>query len=676
MKYYGKNAESVEKLLKTDFAQGLSDKEAKRRLRHYGMNNIFETGKRTPSKVLYGLIYDPVSIILLVSALVCFSYSSFISAVIIISVWIVNNFITIVAYYKAESIFHTIKNYGIPKVKILRQSKVYMVDSRLLVPGDVVIIEAGDIICADCKILKADNLLAYENDLCGTNEPRQKFVCDDEDAITLSDMHGMLFASSSIVSGYGVAVVVATGANTEIVSSAGMIPLSGKHTPEIFSEVKKKCRTWGLFSTLIVTTLFVVKILIDPTDIFGSFMIIVALLGASMTESLLPLTQIVCARNIAHNAQFSGHGRSIVKNLGAIEDLRELSYLVITDEITQTEDDILTIARSAPMRIFVCSPRREAFALATRLGAPISANTEECLHTTEKFTVYVAEGINDRLDLIQALKKKGRVGALTNKLDSIRMLSSADVAFTYGRFKYKTSGMTKIVLEGIKSTHNQILSRVSDVICEETINSVSRASTCASRIYSCISSASVYLMTAHFIRVILSAVSMFSGIRFIDFSDILISGMIVDLVAVFSLCMNDGIKDTGASVFSRGLLRPVICSTLVSAFLILLSYIACSIPVLSSLYQPRAAVFAALLIYPVSFIFKTTNNRSKNDKLILVFCIFIVLCILTMLILISGLQQMFGIQMTVVSVGAAFISISLSELIIYAVSKYYTKEVE
>ncbi len=675
MKYYGKSAESIEKLLKTDFARGLSDREAKRRLRHYGMNNIFEIEKRTPSKVLYSLIYDPVSIILLVSALVCFSYSSFISAIIIVTVWTVNNIFTILAYYKAESIFHTIKSYGIPKVKILRQSKVYMVDSRLLVPGDVVIIEAGDIVCADCKLLRADNLYAYEYDLCGTKQPRNKFVTDDEDAVTLSEMHGMLFASSSITSGYGVCVVVATGENTEIVSSAGMIPLSGKHTPEIFSNVKSKCRAWGLFSTFVVIVIFIIKLLIDPSDIFGSFMIIVALLGASMTESLLPLTQIVCARNVAYNAQFSGNGRSIIKNLGVIEDLRKLSYLVVTDEIPERNcREFVDACKHSEFRIFVCSPRREAFALATKLGVSVSADTEECLHTSEKFLIFVADSINDRLNLISELKKKGRVAALTCNLESIRMLSTADVAFTYGKFKYKTSDISKTVLEEIKTTNNQILSRISDVICEETIESVGVASSCAQRIYSCISCAGVYLVTSHLIRVIMSAVTMFSDITYIDFSDILILGMVVDLIAVFMLSFFDGLKKALDTDLSRSFFTSILNSTIISLILLLLSYIASSITVVSQYFDTRAAVYAALMIYPVSFIITATKNRTKKDNFKLIILSFVVLSVL-LLLCIPSKNYYVGVSMTIVSALIAAFSVIISQFIAFLVAKFYNNDV-
>ena len=614
MKYYGNNHESVEKFFSTDFGTGLSDKEAKKRLRHYGFNNIFELGKRSPSKVIYKLIYDPVSILLLISALVCFSYSSFFTSYLIIGVWLINIITTILAYYKADGIFYTIKSYGIPKTKVLRDSKVYMIDSRLLVPGDVIIVEAGDVICADCKIVKSEKLLAYEYDLCGSNEPRSKFVSDDTEAITLSEMHGMLFASSSIISGHGVCVVAATGENTEIVSTAGLMPILGKHEPEVFFDVKKQCRTWGIISTLIVTLLFVIKLIFSPTDVFSSFMLLVALMGASMSESLLPLTQVVTARGISHLAQKSGRVRSVIKNAGVIEALCEISYLIITPEILEFEDEeSLRHLSESQFTTVICAPRRESLVLATKHGLSVCSDTAELVNTREKILFFTAESIEDALQLVTKLKKRSHtIGALTTRLNYIRMLSVSDIAFTYGKFKYKTNKYAKINIEGIKTTQNQILSRVSDVISEEKIDSVTRSCECAKSIFSTVSVSASYLLTMQFIRVILSALTIFVGIKFIEFSDILISGMIIDLLFVFLLSFYN-FKNNYPLKFSNNLLQSFIRAVIIVAVTLCITFILQFSPFNSLNISSRTITVASLFVYPI-FCILSSFSLLKRTK--------------------------------------------------------------
>ena len=152
MKYYGNSSEKVERLLNSDRTTGLSDKEARKRLLRYGKNEIFMLEKKHPGKVALKLLYDPMSILLLLVALISFSAFPISYTILVMSVWAINLLITVVSYYKAENIFHSLKSYGIPKMKVLRNGKVYMIDSRLIVPGDILLIEAGDIICADCNM--------------------------------------------------------------------------------------------------------------------------------------------------------------------------------------------------------------------------------------------------------------------------------------------------------------------------------------------------------------------------------------------------------------------------------------------------------------------------------------------------------------------------------------------
>lgn len=669
MKYYGKTSEKIEKLLYSDFICGLSEKEARKRLSRFGKNIIFDNGKKEPSKVALKLIYDPVSILLLLAALICFSYTSTASALLIISVWALNLFITIAAYYKSEDILYTVKSYGIPKMRVLRDSKVFMIDSRLIVPGDILFIEAGDIICADCKIISSENLSVYENDLCGTDHPTQKYPSEDADAITLSDMHGMLFASSSVLSGHGVAIVTACAEKTEIVSNAGLLPICGKHEAVLFSDVKRKCRTWGLITSLVAFIIFIIKMLTDPSGIFDAFMLVISLMGASMSESLLPLTQIAVARGISNSAQVGNKNRVIIKNAGAIDYLRDSSVFVATDEITEFENmDLLNGIKEKGIRAIICAHSSRAFALATKYGASVCRSLHEIEYAGGALAVFVADSIDQRLELINSLQDNGEtVGALTTRLDCIRMLSVADVAFTYGKFKYKTKQYSRIYLENFSGQQNQILSRVSDVICEENMLSTYRAVSCARGIYSTVSSAASYLIMMQSARVILCIVTLFSGLSFIRFTQILAGGMLIDLFAVMTFAFLGSNSFGKGSANSNSILysSSAVDALILSASVILVSYIPHVFGKILHGADSMSVSFLTLTMFaPVYMLFITQNRITNKTRNIIVFFSAFLVLILLLLAIIKPVSALLYVNVNLYSIILSLLGVFISYLLL------------
>lgn len=515
---------------------GLSSKEARHRLKKFGMNVIFDDTRNGPSRVFHKLLYDPVSILLLVCALIIFTYKTMFEALLIVFIWLCHNVVTLLIYYKSEQIFSTVKSYGIPKCKVLRDGKKYIIDSRLLVPGDIVLVEAADIVCADLTILSSSDLYVYEYDVTGREELVYKSVSDDTDVILLSDMHGMLFASSSVVCGSAVCEVTATSSNTEIVSSAGLISMAGRHQPEMFYDIRKRCRVLGVVSITIALILFLLKILISPTDLFESFLIVASLIASSMSETLLPLSQIVTARYV-YEAASKKDGAAVIKNAGSIDVLGKLDVIVITDDLDDFCDiDIKKELQLSTTQILICSDKKKAFSLASRYGLAVYRDLNECLSSTERISIFSLDDYAQRTYLIQRLKTQNkRVGVLTNRLDCIRMLDVSDVAFTNAHIDFKTNDRSKTIVDASNAKQNQILSRISDVLCSKTARALSSAIECAVSVFDTISESAAYLMTTLILRCILSFFGMFSVFATIRYNDILISGMIIDLFVVLTL---------------------------------------------------------------------------------------------------------------------------------------------
>lgn len=639
MNYYGKDVQTIVEMYMTDSDNGLDDKEAKKRLQKYGKNNIFDLRKAPKGKTILKLLYDPVSLLLLLSTLICISYASYSFALVIFSVWALNNIITIFSYYKAENILFTVKSYGIPKVKVKRGGKIYYIDSRLLVPGDLLIVEAGDIICSDCKIIKAKDLRVYEYDLCGTSDVQTKYVSEDVDSIHLSDMHGMLFASSSVVFGQAEAIVVACGENTEIVQTAGYIPISGKHHPEIFLNSKKLCRKLGMLTTFVTLMLLLVKLFVSPEGIFDSYLILVALMGASMTEALLPLSQTLAANEILHAAQSGTDNRVIIKNTGSIDPLRNISVFVASDDILDFENmDLLNSLSGKGVRAVICTSKEKAFEIATKYGASVCSRTTDIEYAKNTLAVYIADDANERSELIKTLKRQGEtVGVLTTRLDCIRMLGEADVSFTYGKFKYKTNEYSKIKIESLSGKQNQILSRISDVICEENMLSTYRAVDCAKGIYNNIKTATYYLSCTQLARVLFIILTLFTSVSYIRFSDILICGMILDLCTVLTFAFLKNIKYSMRYNLSD-IYSLILCC--VHSVIFFISVLFCS-------FLPRmlgfeleansiaSIVFLSFVLFPLSFILFSLQNRIKRENLSVVvyFLVSLIICLLVIALL-------------------------------------------
>ena len=664
MKYYGNSSEKVERLLNSDRTTGLSDKEAKKRLLRYGKNEIFMLEKKHPGKVALKLLYDPMSILLLLVALISFAAFPLSYTILVMSVWAINLLITVVSYYKAENIFHSLKSYGIPKMKVLRNGKVYMIDSRLIVPGDILLIEAGDIICADCKILSSRDLVVYEKDVCGTEMPVDKFASDDADATHLSDMHGMLFASSSVISGDAEAIVVATSYNTEIVASAGMIPVSEKQYPELFSEVKNKCRKWSMLIIFVAFIIFILKLFLSQGDIFNTFVLIISLVAASMTEALLPLTAVAAARGMSNSAMSGNGNRVIIKNPGSLEALNKISVFVATDEITSFENMmLLNKLQEKGIGVLLCASEKNAFPLATKYGAPVFRDISDVNLGSFSLGVFISNVPDDAISLLKDLKNRGNtVGALTTKLNYIRLLNEADVAFTYGKFKYKTGEYSKIYIENISGSQNQILSRVSDVICEENMLSTYRAVACAKGIYTAVSNAATYLVTMQSARVLLALISLFAGFSSITFTQILFGGMILDLLALFSFAF---LSDKAYVKEKRkGIIDFVI--TLSDALILSVTVIICSsLPSLFSQYGFTADATSVscliMLFFPVIYLFFNTKKRAKNGSAVIIGALFLLICsLITLCWVFSAVAEVLSLKIGIYSLLFALIGVGTS----------------
>ena len=225
MKEYLESVEDVLKELKSN-DNGLNEKEAEARLAEVGKNKLDEPPKEPMIKKFFKSLLDPMIIMLLVSAGISFvtsiiSHESFADVIIILFVVITNTILGMVQESKAENAIESLKEMTKATSKVQRNGMVRTINSEDLVIGDVIVLEAGDSVPADCRIIESHSLKVEEAALTGESVPINKIVDilnlkDKSINVPLGDRNNMLYSGSNVVYGRGRAVIVATGMKTEM----------------------------------------------------------------------------------------------------------------------------------------------------------------------------------------------------------------------------------------------------------------------------------------------------------------------------------------------------------------------------------------------------------------------------------------------------------------------------
>lgn len=196
---------------------GLSEEKARERLQLYGPNELREKGKRPAIMVFLRQFASPLIYILLAAALIEFvAMQKPTDASVILAVVFLNAIIGFVQESRAEKAMEALKRLAVPTAKVLREGAVTQSPSIHLVPGDVIILEAGDKIPADARLIESASLSVDESILTGESVPLEKFTGAIEGQATVADMGNMAHMGCAVVNGRGVAVVTATGMDTEI----------------------------------------------------------------------------------------------------------------------------------------------------------------------------------------------------------------------------------------------------------------------------------------------------------------------------------------------------------------------------------------------------------------------------------------------------------------------------
>lgn len=322
MKAHHLSSEDICSRLATDAAKGLSAGEAKNRQAKYGMNEFEKKAHPSFMKKFFSQFKSFMIIVLLIAAVIS-GITGYINgegisdAIIILVILVANALIGVFQESKAEKSLDALEKLSAPHCKVIRDGKLSIIESRELVPGDIVELETGDRIPADIRLLESVNLKVQESSLTGESEPVEKDAgATVDERAALSDRSNMIFSSCTVTYGRATGVVTATGKDTEVGKIASMIQsVSQSRTPlqEKLDDLGKNLAV----ICLVVCALILILGLCHNRDMLEMFMTAVTLAVAAIPEGLPAVSTIVLALGVQRLAR----NNAIVRNLPSVETL-------------------------------------------------------------------------------------------------------------------------------------------------------------------------------------------------------------------------------------------------------------------------------------------------------------------------------------------------------------------
>ena len=278
MEPYAQPREELGRELNTDLKSGLTEEEASARLSREGPNKLAE-GKKRSWLVRFLLQFkDVMIIILLVAAAVSFGIAvyeqdaeGYIEPVVILAIVVMNAVLSMVQESKAEKSLEALQKLSAPHARVIRGGEEMQVDSADLVPGDLVKLEAGDYVPADCRILESFSLKSEESALTGESVPSEKEAeAEVPEGAPLGDRKNMLYSGCSVTYGRAVAVVTATGMRTEMGKIAGLLRGEGDAGTPLQKKLAKRGKNRGIIALGICAVIFVLGLIRqqNPVEIF------------------------------------------------------------------------------------------------------------------------------------------------------------------------------------------------------------------------------------------------------------------------------------------------------------------------------------------------------------------------------------------------------------------------
>lgn len=318
---------------------GLSQEEAQERLRDHGPNELTQADTKSPWRILFEQFTSLLIIILIVAAAISALLGDFQDAIAIVAIVLLNGFLGFRQEHKAERTMSALRKMATPMVRVHRDGQVQEIAAAELVPGDVMLLEAGNVVPADGRLITSAGLRVQEATLTGESEPVEK-TADVLTAteIPLADRLNMVFMGTAATYGRGEAVVVATGMDTELGKIAGMIQSTKTEATPLQKRLAHLGKWLALAALLLVAIIFF-EGLLRGEELRIMFLTAVSMAVAAVPEGLPAIVTVA----LSLGAQRMLKRRALIRRLPAVETLGSITVICSDKTGTLTENRMTVI---------------------------------------------------------------------------------------------------------------------------------------------------------------------------------------------------------------------------------------------------------------------------------------------------------------------------------------------
>lgn len=340
MKEYQKSIKEV--LTEFDASRnGLTSMQVDDRQKQYGLNEMDQQEKESPLQIFLSQFKDLLVIVLIVAGLISMATGEIVSSIVIFIVITINAILGTVQTLKARKSLESLSKLSMPHVKVIRDGQLHQIVSNELTIGDLVYVEAGDVIEGDGRLIECANLQVNESALTGESLPQEKHLEVIAGEVGIADQTNMVFSSGLVTNGTGKYIVTKIGMNTEIGKIATMLENAKERKTPLQLTLEDFSKKLTISICVICAIILAMNVIVAHEDIWDALLIAVALAVAAIPEALNSIVTIVLS--ISTQKMVKEH--AIIKQLNAVESLGCVSVICSdkTGTLTQNKMKVMEL---------------------------------------------------------------------------------------------------------------------------------------------------------------------------------------------------------------------------------------------------------------------------------------------------------------------------------------------